>query len=163
MSARRATRPSNRSNTPDTSSSKPPERTPHTERHRRRDDHQGTDGGDEIGPNVQADEDEGEWIDQFPEAIAHALGDYVHGRGKVAERGKSLNRASTWRAGVETAPAARPTPARWRPRRGPRGSRGAARRPAPADQSVPHRNAATRAAPPGSPPGPRRRRAAEPR
>src|SRR6266566_6980659 len=102
MSARRATRPSNRSNTPDTSSSKPPEDPPEAERRGRCDHHQRANGGDEIGPNVQADEYHSERFDQFSEAISHALGDDIHGWQKLAGRNKSLNRASTWRAGAET-------------------------------------------------------------
>src|SRR2546427_12499384 len=86
---------------------------PEAERRGRCDHHQRANGGDEIGPNVQADEYDSERFDQFSEAISHALGDDVHGWQKLAGRNKSLNRASTWRAGAETVRAAHsrtPTP-----------------------------------------------------
>src|SRR5207249_2310475 len=107
-------------------------------------------GGDEIGPNVQADENDSERFDQFSEAISHALGDDVHGWQKLAGRNKSLNRASTWRVRAETARAAHsrtPTPLH---RPSPRPLRAATRSRRPAGRSARRRSGTNQDAPPGS-------------
>src|SRR2546430_60974 len=73
---------------------------------------------DEVGPDVQANQSQGERVEQVPKAVTHLLRDHDHSRGKVARGGRSLNRASTWRAAAGTARAPGPSCATRRPRRG---------------------------------------------
>src|SRR5207244_12645341 len=107
--------------------------------------------GEEVGPNAQANHAQGERVEQLPKAVTRVLRDHDHSRGKVAGGGRSLNRASTWRAAAETARAPAPSSATPRPRSGRRGSRDAARHHPPTGQTAPHRNAASPDAPPRSP------------
>src|SRR5207247_10021757 len=88
-------------------------------------------------------------IKKLPERGPQGLGDEVHGRGKVAEWRKSLNRASTWRARAETARGHRPTIARWRRQCDRQESRAATPIPGPGDRSARRRTAANRVVPRG--------------
>jgi len=84
MSARRATRPSNRSNTPDTSSTKPPKWTHPSRTPSPSDDHQVPTVVMRLGRTCRRMSRRASGSISFPEAISHVLGITFMARRKVA-------------------------------------------------------------------------------
>src|SRR2546430_5197781 len=46
---------------------------------------------DEVGPDVQANQSQGERVEQVPKAVTHLLRDHDHSRGKEIGRAQRLN------------------------------------------------------------------------